>query len=105
MLNALTGSDLVRNQKIEYRKQYREEKMNNLLKDGKNTESLVIIVMEYMKEMKWKNTCVVARKNWPAHRLISYAKKFSDHAGEGISLAPPKQGVIIQGNRLISELY
>ena len=79
--------------------------MNNLLKEGKDTESLVIIVMEYMKDMKWRNTCVVARKAWPANRLISYAKKYSDHAGEGVALAPPKKGVIIQANKSINELY
>lgn len=101
----LQGNSLIRNQILEHRVQYRQEKVNRLIQEGKHTDQFVIIVMEYKKNLKWANTCIIVRKNWPANRLISYAKKYGETAGEGVSLAAPKNGAIIQPNKTIGELY
>lgn len=105
MLNILPSANLLRNQKIEYRNHYRQEKVNKLIKEGKNSESTVLIIMEYVKDMKWHHTCLMADKNWKAHRLVNYAQRFAITAGESVSLASPKNGIIIQPNRQIGELY
>ena len=62
-------------------------------------------MMEYMKDLKWYNTCLVGKRNWPANKLVMFAKKYTDKAGEGISLAAPKNGAIVQPSRSIGELY
>ena len=105
MLNILPSANLLRNQKIEYRNHYRQEKVNKLIKEGKSSESSILIIMEYVKDMKWHHTCVVAEKNWKAHRLIKYAQKYAVTSGESVSLASPKNGMIVQANREIGEIY
>ena len=78
MKKLLQGGQLIRNLKLENRIQYHEEKKQKLIKEGKNTEEFVIIIMEYPKEMGWSNICIVGRRSWPANRLQAYAKKYLD---------------------------
>ena len=92
---SLTGKDtLIRNQPVDHRIKYYQDKKNLLITEGKHTLHHVIIVMEYVSHLASRNICLAGDRKWKSCQLLEYARRRCNRSDSYFLVIPKCQKMV-----------